>query len=112
MITYFNNYNIKVNNSETIDLADLIEQKAKWDFNSMDKNYMKEYCAVFRHKNGKYYRIFYKFPYKLVQQIINNADTYMWANKIKYLPFEDYSYIDRIVKLSDWTDISKLVSNR
>lgn len=104
MITYFNNYNIKVNDSETIDLADFVKQVDDWIVFDKRKNF-EEYSSVFRHRNGKYYRIFYVFPKNLISQIINNADTYMWANKIKYLPFEDYSYIDRIVKLSGWTDI-------
>ena len=30
MITYFNNYNIKVNDSETIDLADFVKQVDDW----------------------------------------------------------------------------------
>ena len=104
MITYFNNYNIKVNNSETIDLADFVKQVDDWTTSDKCKNF-EEYSSVFRHRNGNCYRIFYVFPKNLISQIINNADTYMWANKIKYLPFEDYSYIDRIVKLSGWTDI-------
>ena len=104
MITYFNNYSIKVNNSETIDLADFVKQVDDWIIFNKYKNF-EEYSGVFQHRNGKHYRIFYVFPKNLISQIINNADTYMWANKIKYLPFYDYSYIDRIVKLSGWTDI-------
>lgn len=110
MITYFNNYSIKVNNSETIDLADFVKQVDDWIIFNKYKNF-EEYSGVFQHRNGKHYRIIYKFSTKLINQIINNGDTYIWVNVIKYLPFDDYSYIDRIIKLDGWTDLSDLVSH-
>lgn len=94
MITYFNNYNIKVNDSETIDLADFVKQVDDWIVFDKRKNF-EEYSSVFRHRNGNYYRIFYVFPKNLISQITNNADTYMWANKIKYLQYDRRTKISK-----------------
>ena len=95
----FEEYFIKTDDGDTINLEDIVEAEENWY--QWDCDFQKEtWAACFTHKNGRSLRIFFEFPSDIIDSLKFADDDIEHENENEYyyenLPFDDYSYISRV----------------